>query len=182
MVACGSNKLAIVPEMSVVSSDAMISQTWPVQPIKLLSVPSGHLSAKDNHTNLIVVVGENGSVWLVSLLHGQLPMAPTTSASTSSSHAVVLDACVNGTFISIAKQLEPLATSSTVAGQQKSKAVKGNKDTSTGASNCMVLTWSIPHMEGIHANALLFPNVLSALHSYPSHSLIESLSCFFYLF
>ena len=83
VVACAGNKLAVVPETSIVNSDAMNFLSWPVQPIKLLSIPYGHSSTKDSPTNLIVVVGENGSVWLVSLLHGQLPLTSSTTATTA---------------------------------------------------------------------------------------------------
>ena len=81
VIACASNKIAVVPETSVVSNDALVYQQWPVQPIKLLSVPNSHPSTKNNNTNLVVIVGENGSTWLVSLLHGQLPVAPTAAAA-----------------------------------------------------------------------------------------------------
>ena len=85
VVACAGNKLAVVPETSTVNSDAMNFLSWPVQPLKLLSIPYGHSSTKDSLTNLIVVVGENGSVWLVSLLHAQLPLTSSTTAMASNS-------------------------------------------------------------------------------------------------
>ena len=178
VIACASNKLAVVSESSVVSSDALVYQQWPVQPIKLLSVPHGHPSAKDSNTHLVVVVGENGSTWLVSLLHGQLPASPTGTKSipTTSLHdgGVVFGACVNGSFITVAKLLEPLSKASNTTGNNNNKnkaskgqASKGHKDNMTveeegeggaSASRCVVLTWSLPHIEGIHSSLHTTPH------------------------
>ena len=79
----------------------------------------------------------------------------------SSTFSVVLDACVNGSFVSIAKQVESHTKSS-----QSSKSVTTAKDTNTRSSNCVVLTWSIPHIEGSFSSHLL-----STLHPYHAHPL-----------
>ena len=90
------------------------------------------------------------------------------------SYGVVLDVCVNGSFISIAKQHEPSTKTSTGTGtgsgagtgNHKGKAAgggqsgrKGNNkektstdDGDASTTKCVVLTWSIPHIEGTHTN------------------------------
>ena len=77
----------------------------------------------------------------------------------SSTFSVVLDACVNGSFVLIAKQLES---------SQSSQSSKPSKTSTTAkdTSNCVVLTWSIPHIEGSFSSHLL-----STLHPYHAHPL-----------
>ena len=91
------------------------------------------------------------------------------------SEGVVLDVCVNGSFISIAKQYEASTKTSTATGagagagagtgNHKGKAAgsgqsgrkgtnkeKSMEDGDSSATKCVVLTWSIPHIEGTHTN------------------------------
>lgn len=136
VVACAGCKLAVVPEVPVVGGTVEF-QDWPVQPMKLLAVPGRGGS--------IVVVGDEGSVWLISLLNGQLPVSPastaqgkTSKSSSSTGAALCLGACVNGSYVSIAKR-QPSASSSS-AGR------KTNNASSSSSAECAVFTWNVPHV------------------------------------